>query len=237
MRKNRSVLFAAVKRALLTILAASLLSPITARAAATGHAFHRHQLGSGPAEDAGRRVRRRSRCASAARPTCGRGRRRAALTARASRGSSTPTWASACRTRATPSGRWDATCGRHALRPGDLVFFDGLGHVGLWIGHGRFIHAPQTGEVVSVASLSHGWYARTYSGAVRLPGTQRVHRARRHAAAPRASGRARLSFPAGHAYDLWWRSSTRRDGGRSGRCEAASRPRIAARSAGCGCTR
>ena len=74
--------------------------------------------------------------------------------------------------------------GRHALRPGDLVFFDGLGHVGLWIGHGRFIHAPQTGQVVSVASLSHGWYAADYSGAVRLPGTQRVHRTRRHQQRP-----------------------------------------------------
>jgi hypothetical protein len=69
--------------------------------------------------------------------------------------------------------------GRHALRPGDLVFFDGLGHVGLWLGHGRFIHAPQTGDVVSVASLSHGWYAADYSGAVRLRGTQRPHLIRR----------------------------------------------------------
>ena len=32
--------------------------------------------------------------------------------------------------------------------PVNLVFFDGLGHVGLWIGHGRLIHAPQAGDVV-----------------------------------------------------------------------------------------
>ena len=31
------------------------------------------------------------------------------------------------------------------LRPGDLVFFDGLGHVGIYVGGGRFIHAPHTG--------------------------------------------------------------------------------------------
>ena len=74
--------------------------------------------------------------------------------------------------------------GRRALRPGDLVFFDGLGHVGLWLGHGRFIHAPQSGDVVSVASLRHGWYAATYSGAVRLHGTQRMHRTRRQPPRP-----------------------------------------------------
>jgi cell wall-associated NlpC family hydrolase len=71
--------------------------------------------------------------------------------------------------------QWDL--GRHvprrALRPGDLVLFAGLGHVGIYIGHGRFIHAPESGEVVSVEPLDSGWYAATYDGAVRLPGTQR----------------------------------------------------------------
>jgi cell wall-associated NlpC family hydrolase len=47
--------------------------------------------------------------------------------------------------------------GRHvalrALRPGDLLFFYGLGHVGIYIGHGRFIDAPQTGDVVRVRPL------------------------------------------------------------------------------------
>jgi peptidoglycan DL-endopeptidase CwlO len=41
------------------------------------------------------------------------------------------------------------------LRPGDLVFFNGLGHVGLYIGSGRFIHAPHTGTSVSIDTLSH----------------------------------------------------------------------------------
>ena len=39
------------------------------------------------------------------------------------------------------------------LRPGDLVFFHGLGHVGIYIGHGRMIHAPQTGELVEIEAL------------------------------------------------------------------------------------
>ena len=66
--------------------------------------------------------------------------------------------------------------GRHVtrahLKPGDLVFFAGLGHVGIYVGHGRFIHSPESGQVVSVEPLLSGWYRSTYSGAVRLPGTQ-----------------------------------------------------------------
>jgi len=45
------------------------------------------------------------------------------------------------------------------LQPGDLVFFSGLGHVGIYIGGGQFIHAPHTGDVVKISSLSeHGGY-------------------------------------------------------------------------------
>src|SRR5262249_36950965 len=36
---------------------------------------------------------------------------------------------------------------RDQLEPGDLVFFDGLGHEGLYIGGGMFVHAPHTGTV------------------------------------------------------------------------------------------
>jgi cell wall-associated NlpC family hydrolase len=56
---------------------------------------------------------------------------------------------------------------RSRLEPGDLVFFDGVGHVGLYIGRGRFIHAPHTGTRVSVDRLS-GWYGGTYDGARRV---------------------------------------------------------------------
>jgi len=54
------------------------------------------------------------------------------------------------------------------LAPGDLVFFDGLGHVGIYIGNGQFVHAPHTGDVVKISSLSEGWYTATYVGARRL---------------------------------------------------------------------
>jgi cell wall-associated NlpC family hydrolase len=58
--------------------------------------------------------------------------------------------------------------GRGSLRPGDLVFFDGVGHVGMYVGGGRFIHAPHTGTSVQVTSLSEPWYRATYDGARRL---------------------------------------------------------------------
>jgi cell wall-associated NlpC family hydrolase len=48
---------------------------------------------------------------------------------------------------------------RDQLQPGDLVFFDGLGHMGIYIGGGQFVHAPHTGDVVKVSSMSsHGGY-------------------------------------------------------------------------------
>ena len=57
---------------------------------------------------------------------------------------------------------------RGALRPGDLVFFNGLGHNGIYVGGGRFIHSPHTGDVVKISSLSDSWYARTWVGARRV---------------------------------------------------------------------
>ena len=44
------------------------------------------------------------------------------------------------------------------LQPGDLVFFSGLGHVGIYIGGGQYIHAPHTGDVVKISSIDRsGW--------------------------------------------------------------------------------
>ena len=58
-----------------------------------------------------------------------------------------------------------------ALAPGDLVFFEpgrlGPGHVGMYIGGGRFIQAPHSGDVVKISSLSDFAYASSYVGAVR----------------------------------------------------------------------
>jgi len=53
------------------------------------------------------------------------------------------------------------------LQPGDLVFFNGLGHNGIYIGGNQFIHSPHTGDVVKISSLT-GWYDSTYVGARRL---------------------------------------------------------------------
>jgi peptidoglycan DL-endopeptidase CwlO len=46
-----------------------------------------------------------------------------------------------------------------SMEAGDILFFEGLGHVGLYLGRGRMVHAPQTGrnvEVVRLASTSYG---------------------------------------------------------------------------------
>ena len=56
---------------------------------------------------------------------------------------------------------------RDALKPGDLVFFNGAGHVGIYVGKDEFIHAPHTGTVVQISSLD-GWYARGFDGARRI---------------------------------------------------------------------
>jgi cell wall-associated NlpC family hydrolase len=52
------------------------------------------------------------------------------------------------------------------LQPGDLVFFDGLGHVGIYIGGGQMIHAPHTGDVVKISPISE--FGSGYVGARRL---------------------------------------------------------------------
>jgi peptidoglycan DL-endopeptidase CwlO len=57
---------------------------------------------------------------------------------------------------------------RSELQAGDLVFFSGLGHVGIYMGGGQFIHAPHTGDVVKISNLGEGWYASSYVGARRI---------------------------------------------------------------------
>ncbi|WP_308164770.1 C40 family peptidase [Nonomuraea sediminis] len=52
------------------------------------------------------------------------------------------------------------------LQPGDLMFFHGLGHVGMYVGHGKMIHSPRTGERVRIDKLS-GYRKSTFAGAVR----------------------------------------------------------------------
>jgi hypothetical protein len=61
---------------------------------------------------------------------------------------------------------------RNALRAGDLVFFatDGtnrISHVGIYSGHGKFIHAPSRGNAIRTASLNNSYFAGRYQGARR----------------------------------------------------------------------
>ena len=60
---------------------------------------------------------------------------------------------------------------RTELRPGDLVFFNTLkrnfSHVGIYVGEGRFIHAPRSGSEVRIENLRQAYWAERYSGARR----------------------------------------------------------------------
>ena len=63
------------------------------------------------------------------------------------------------------------------LQPGDLVFFSRygrrVGHVGMYIGDGKFIHAPSTGKKIQIANLDKPYYVKHYVDARRV--TQRTH--------------------------------------------------------------
>jgi hypothetical protein len=73
---------------------------------------------------------------------------------------------------------------RSRIRPGDMLFFSGLGHVGLYLGRGRMVHAPQSGRRVEVVELSGSYYGRSLVEArrlqraafVRRPRLRRIHR-------------------------------------------------------------
>ena len=59
---------------------------------------------------------------------------------------------------------------RDDLQPGDLVLFTtgGGGHVGIYVGEGRFVHAPSSGGTVRMDRLDSPYWARLYSGAKRV---------------------------------------------------------------------
>jgi cell wall-associated NlpC family hydrolase len=59
---------------------------------------------------------------------------------------------------------------RSRLERGDILFFYGLGHVGVYLGHGRMIHAPQSGRTVEVVELRRSYYGRGLVGARRIVG-------------------------------------------------------------------
>jgi cell wall-associated NlpC family hydrolase len=63
--------------------------------------------------------------------------------------------------------RYGRRVSRRALEPGDLLFFSGLSHVGIYLGHGALIHAPHAGARVSFARLT-GWFSSHFDGARRF---------------------------------------------------------------------
>jgi len=54
-----------------------------------------------------------------------------------------------------------------ALQPGDLLYYDGIGHVAIYVGDGYIIDAPQTGLDVEKIPMATAWYAETFVGAIR----------------------------------------------------------------------
>ncbi len=62
--------------------------------------------------------------------------------------------------------------GRQELKPGDLVFFNTMrrtfSHVGIYLGEGKFVHAPSSGGKVRVESMSTRYWAQRFNGARRI---------------------------------------------------------------------
>jgi peptidoglycan DL-endopeptidase CwlO len=53
------------------------------------------------------------------------------------------------------------------LQPGDLLYYNGIGHVAIYVGNGMIIDAPTPGEPVRELSMSTAWYADSLDGAAR----------------------------------------------------------------------
>lgn len=62
--------------------------------------------------------------------------------------------------------------GRQELKPGDLVFFNTMrrafSHVGIYLGEGKFVHAPSSGGKVRIEAISSSYWSKRFNGARRL---------------------------------------------------------------------
>lgn len=66
----------------------------------------------------------------------------------------------------TSEAQWAGLPHVGSLQPGDIMVFNGAGHVGIYVGNNELIDAPHTGLSVELVAFS-GWYQSTYDGAVR----------------------------------------------------------------------
>ena len=57
---------------------------------------------------------------------------------------------------------------RDNLSPGDMVFFHGVEHMGMYLIDNYFIHAPHTGDVVKISAMGNGYYRDNYNGGRRV---------------------------------------------------------------------
>lgn len=93
-----------------------------------------------------------------------------------------------------------ASVSPNKLRPGDLVYFDtdrskkGPDHVGIYMGGGKFIHAPRPGQGVKISSLAEGYYMDRWMGGRRISGVS--------ASAASGGGEAEEVAPALDAHEL-----------------------------------
>jgi cell wall-associated NlpC family hydrolase len=73
------------------------------------------------------------------------------------------------------------TVGREALKAGDLLFFATSGgrrvsHAAIYVGEGRFVHAPSSGGTVRLDSLSNSYWQKSYLSAKRVLDSERLAR-------------------------------------------------------------
>jgi cell wall-associated NlpC family hydrolase len=75
--------------------------------------------------------------------------------------------------RASEQAAATETIDKTDLKPGDLVFFNTMrrafSHVGIYVGNGKFIHAPKPGGEVRVEDLGTSYWAKRFDGARRVP--------------------------------------------------------------------
>ena len=74
--------------------------------------------------------------------------------------------------RADEQAKATETIDRSELKPGDLVFFNTMkrafSHVGIYVGDGKFIHAPRAGKSIRVDDMRSAYWQKRFNGARRV---------------------------------------------------------------------